>query len=341
MRRLARYLPWLAAVLLAAPGAAAAGERSATDRYPAAPAATMFKVNACKNSYKGAEQYLTFLSSWRKAYTDRAELHSEIAEAGEALAKADAESDNVAAMVADALPALDHINIARNALLRIYQDYNAMARAVIAGALSNNRRVEIEVGHWVGAPVTAALDEGTQALDMLQAAYNQNVAGHRATDLFNEGMQRYGLAQAHLAIIDSSITRALQRLTGPCKDFGVSVAPMSAAKIDHMSGGGGTQRRSSHGLSVLAPKRLALRGGGRTALPLTLTTPAQGTLAIWLTRGQKAIVDLNAFMGHGAAGLRLNLPRGTTAGASQLKITYMAASPLTTSATLKLTIRLR
>jgi hypothetical protein len=341
MRRLVRYLPWLAAALLAAPGAVAASERSATDPSPTAHAATMFKVNACKNSYKGAEEYLTFLRSWRKAYTDRLELTLEVGEAAEALAKADADSDNVAAMVADALPALDHIKNARNVLIRIYQDYNAMARAVIAGAFSNNRSVEIAVGHWVGAPVTAALDEVSQALDMLQAVYNQNVAGHRATDLFNEGTQTYGLAQAHLVIVDSSISRALQRLSGPCKDFGTSVAPMSAAQINDISGGGGTQRQSSRKLSVLAPKRLALSGQRRTALPLTLTTPAPGTLAIWLTRGQKAIVDLNAFMGRGATGLRLNLPRGTTAGTSRLTITYVAAAPLTTTATLKLTIRLR
>jgi len=309
-------------------------------RPPYAHAATVFRVGECSFLSATAQEYGVFKLVLRKyQWTDGLALGQAVANAEGALATADADSDNVPAMIAEAKPALGYIADASKALDQLGLDYDRMKR----------------VNHFANAHVTTLLDVALSgmngdlknmfvALSTLKGAANAYIAGNRNTgfNLYQEVVGQLTDVQNGLfARVIGEINQALADLAAGCKTATESLAPLSASEIDRDSGGGGSQRASSDGFTVLAPKRLKLNHIGRTTLPLTLTTPTTGDVQVSLTHGKTLIIYLDISQGaaHGAGGLLVNLPAKTVAGSDQLTLTFTRGSS-PTEVTVKLTMRL-
>ena len=288
---------------------------------------------------KQALRYREFLRNLRRYHTDLLEEAVKASTAGAPLAPADSacKQGNKPGAATAAKQSLAMLPAASSLLDKVAKDHAGMKRNQ---AFTTNSHVKITIDVALTS-IDKRLSQEFRALDALKASAVAYAAGSCAagSQQLDAWASLHADAFAGLSKGEQEITQALAALTD-CKDTVLVVTPMSPTQIDRAAGGGGTQLRSTHGLSVLAPKRLKLNRHGRTALPLTLTAPTFGTLEIWLARGNTVIIDIHGSMGRGATGLRVNLPRNTSAGNRQLTVTFTPAGAVDPTAKSQLTVRL-
>ncbi|HUO72933.1 MAG TPA: hypothetical protein VMU39_19355 [Solirubrobacteraceae bacterium] len=300
---------------------------------PRAHAALSWVINYCTNSSVNVGRWIEFGLSLKKySTTDLDALSTAVAGATIALSQADADANNVPAMIATAKPALGYIATASKALDRLGLDYDAMKRAHPFG---DNKNTETSIGAAL-AELNARLKDTFTALATLKSAASAYVAGDRNTGfiLFQHAQQQLTQALQGLAKLSVTINQALTQLRTECPSAAAPVPAMSAGQISAESGGGGSQRKSTQGFSALAPKRMKLNHRGTSRLPLTMTIPTTGSVEIALSRGKTLIVALDVSLGarHGTAGLLVSLPRNTASGNAQLTVTFTPGKSLSSLA---------
>jgi hypothetical protein len=319
------------ALVVAAGGGALPGTpASASGTPPSAHAAISWVINYCTNSSVDLRLWLDFNQSLKRySTTDMDALATAAARVQITLAEADAEADNVPAMIATAKPTPGYITIASKALDRLALDYDAMQRAHPFG---DRKQTEAAISGALTNLNTRIQDTFT-ALRTLSSSASAYILGDRNSGftLYQQGVKQLSDALQGLVKAGVDINQALTQLRTECPAAAASAPPMSPAQINSASGGGGSQRASATGFSVLASKRIKLNHAGRSTVPLTLTIPTRGTVEISLSRGNALIVGVSVSMGagHGAAGMLINLPRNTAAGKVQLTATFTPGNSLT------------
>jgi hypothetical protein len=291
MRRVVRSLSVLLFVLFVA-------SASALARVPtvAQPAGHPFALYGCSTDPGGFAKLDRFQHNFRKVQLDllpQAETAMEEL-LGDLNAAYDESKQNTARMIEDAHAALADVAVYRSKLDALGLGFDAMQRASHVAA---KRGIQSLIASGLGQ-IDAGIAKLYQAGNHWEAAAKALLAYHYDEALNQLESAAYAYNDAHTAIyagfsLTSSAIAAVEEAS-PCTDADAA-APMSATQISRATGGTGTQHGSRGEFSIIAPNRLKLRKHGPTTLPLTLQTSTHGQIELWLSRGNKSVIEIQAW----------------------------------------------
>ncbi len=183
---------------------------------------------------------------------------------------------------------------------------------------------------------TAQASDATSGLsaDPVEWSWNDGAAGSSG-DSVSHTFTRAGTYSVQLKVTDvaGNATTATKAVTvlGPSSHQGSnsgsgkpSANGPTAAQVAQAAGGGTVQSARVGDMTVLAPRRVALKGGRRSFL-LGVTTARPGLLKVALTRGRRVRARATAVLAAGSMAQRVRLPRGMKPGRHALKVSFTPA----------------
>ena len=335
MGRVVRFLSVLLVVLFVA-------SASAVGRVSSAQAAPSFALYGCSSDPGGFAKLDSFQHSFREVQLD---LLPQVETAmykvlDDVNAAYDESKQNTARMIEDATAALADVSVYRSKLDALGLGFDAMQRA---SHVTAKRGVASLIESGLGQ-IDAGISKLYQAGDVWEAAgkailaYQYDEALNQLESAANAYNDAHTAIYAGFSLIVSAI--AAVEAAFPCTDADAA-APMSATQINRATGGTGTQHGGGGEFSIVAPKRLKLRRHGPTTLPMTLQASTHGQIELWLSRGNKSIIEIQAWAFRPCKfGLKIDVPHGAAHGNLKLRLAFISGDAFNPTTTINLSVPL-